>query len=207
MEQIKFNLEELFKNEIKPMFLGSKPYKYNLINEDVEEKNLEGIQSQKKLIKEYLISNNIPQQTKDRVHLIGDTLLGRKIFNTLYYEGFYIEGYKIKYNHSNVYCCYKWESDFNISNKYISAKLKDIYLLLKDKFDIIPSFKTITSYDYKYTTNDKGQKYLKKVESSKYIYNALDYLEISKNKSVINTNIDIIDNLENNIEDFILEYE
>lgn len=206
MEQVKFDLEELLRHEIKPIFRGSKPYKYNLINDDTEEKNIEGIQVQKKLIKEYLVNNGIPKKEEKRVHLVGDTLLGRKIFNTLHYEGFYIEGYKIKYNFSKVYCCYKWKDDYYIGNKYISSKLKDIYLLLKDKFDIVPKFTTITSYEYEWTTDEKGRRFKRKIESSKYIYNIIEYLEISKSKSPININIDIIDNIENNIEEFIKEF-
>lgn len=208
MNQIKFNLDDLLKQEIPQVFKNKNAaYNFNLKNNDTEEKNLEGIQNQKKLIKQYLIDNNIPQQEKIEVHLAGETLLGRQLTSTLYLEGFYIEGYKIKYNYSEALCYFDFMPNYmHIGKRYISYNLNKIYMLLKDKFDIMPVYGNIVEYDYIKVKDNLGREYNKKILESKRTYKALEYLEITKDKQLIDIDLSLIDEIENNIESFILKY-
>lgn len=208
MNQIKFNLDDLLKQEIPQVFKNKNAaYNFNLKNNDTEEKNLEGIQNQKKLIKQYLIDNNIPQQEKIEVHLAGETLLGRQLTSTLYLEGFYIEGYKIKYNYSKALCYFDFiPNHMHIGKRYISYNLNKIYMLLKDKFDIMPVYGDIVEYDYIKVKDNLGREYNKKILESKRTYKALEYLEITKDKQLIDIDLSLIDEIENNIESFILKY-
>ena len=208
MNQIKFNLDDLLKQEIPQVFKNKNAaYNFNLKNNDTEEKSLEGIQNQKKLIKQYLIDNNIPQQEKIEVHLAGETLLGRQLTSTLYLEGFYIEGYKIKYNYSEALCYFDFiPNHMHIGKRYISYNLNKIYMLLKDKFDIMPVYGDIVEYDYIKVKDNLGREYNKKILESKRTYKALEYLEITKDKQLIDIDLSLIDEIENNIESFILKY-
>ena len=79
------------------------------------------------------------------------------------------------------------------------------YLLLKDKFDIVPRYTTIIEYDYIKTKDNLGRDVLKKLYETERQYNVIQYLEITKFKSNINVNLEIIDDIKNNIEEFILE--
>ena len=208
MNQIKFNLDDLLKQEIPQVFKNKNAaYNFNLKNNDTEEKSLEGIQNQKKLIKQYLIDNNIPQQEKIDVHLAGETLLDRQLTSTLYLEGFYIEGYKIKYNYSKALCYFDFiPNHMHIGKRYISYNLNKIYMLLKDKFDIMPVYGDIVEYDYIKVKDNLGREYNKKILESKRTYKALEYLEITKDKQLIDIDLSLIDEIENNIESFILKY-
>ena len=208
MNQIKFNLDDLLKQEIPQVFKNKNAaYNFNLKNNDTEEKSLEGIQNQKKLIKQYLFDNNIPQQEKIDVHLAGETLLGRQLTSTLYLEGFYIEGYKIKYNYSKALCYFDFiPNHMHIGKRYISYNLNKIYMLLKDKFDIMPVYGDIVEYDYIKVKDNLGREYNKKILESKRTYKALEYLEITKDKQLIDIDLSLIDEIENNIESFILKY-
>lgn len=208
MNQIKFNLDDLLKQEIPQVFKNKNAaYNFNLKNNDTEEKNLEGIQNQKKLIKQYLIDNNIPQQEKIEVHLAGETLLDRQLTSTLYLEGFYIEGYKIKYNYSKALCYFDFIPNYiHIGKRYISYNLNKIYMLLKDKFDIMPVYGDIVEYDYIKVKDNLGREYNKKILESKRTYKTLEYLEITKDKQLIDIDLSLIDEIENNIESFILKY-
>ena len=208
MNQIKFNLDDLLKQETPQVFKNKNAaYNFNLKNNDTEEKNLEGIQNQKKLIKQYLIDNNIPQQEKIEVHLAGETLLDRQLTSTLYLEGFYIEGYKIKYNYSKALCYFDFiPNHMHIGKRYISYNLNKIYMLLKDKFDIMPVYGDIVEYNYIKVKDNLGREYNKKILESKRTYKALEYLEITKDKQLIDIDLSLIDEIENNIESFILKY-
>ena len=79
-------------------------------------------------------------------------------------------------------------------------------MLLKDKFDIMPVYGDIVEYDYIKVKDNLGREYNKKILESKRTYKTLEYLEITKDKQLIDIDLSLIDEIENNIESFILKY-
>ena len=184
MEQLTF-----FKIN-KPERILNAVHKENIVVDNIEEINTDGIQQQKRDISKFLVENNIPKSYTRQVHMKNDYIYGnKKMYNTFYYDGFYIEGYKIKYTHDNIYCYWEYRLDDTACTKYITAKLKELYMLLKDKFDVVP----VVTHMGNLIDKNKG-------------YNKISYLEITKNKELLNKELELVNELENKLTDYICEF-
>ena len=64
-------------------------------------------------------------------------------------------------------------------------------VILKDKFDIMPVYGDIVEYDYIKVRDNLGREYNKKILESKRIYKALEYLEITKDKQLIDIDLSL----------------
>lgn len=184
---------------VKPEVCIGKVYTEKLQFENVAEVNILGINQQKREIKKYLLDNGISESFEERVLLRKDPYR-----NTLHHEGFYIEGYKIKYRPDKVFCYFGYEGlNYHTENKYISSKLKEIYLLLRDKFDVVPSIARITDSTNAPRNKEKPFKFDLK---DCVFYNCIEYLEITKEKTTIDSTLELIDGVENRIKDYVVEY-
>lgn len=161
---------------------------YHLIQNKTEEINKDGIQTQKKNIIKFLKEDcNIPQSKNIDIFLKDNNAT-----DNLCIEGFYIEGYKIKFNCSSILCNYEYELPYHIKNKYTSSKLIDIYNLLKDKFDVVPVIATIID-----STNATRISPFKFKEDECTRYQCIKYLEINKDDINMNEVIETMENINN----------